>query len=290
LLLPEGTKPVPAIVFVQGAGPETRSASRFLGEYFAERGIAALIYDKRGAGASTGDWKHSSFEDLARDVTASVNLLRGRPEIDSHRIGLMGSSQGGWIAPMAASEISGIAFVIAKSAAAVTPEQQELARVRIQMRAEGDSADDIAQALHLYKHAIAYANSKSDWDSLKAEIGADSQKKWTMFDADTPKDYWFFDQIRLFFGHDPLSVIRELKPPLLVIFGGRDDDGPPLGCQIGPLMTAMSAQGKKSQLTIFPDAGHDLRVVVDKGQAWQFERFAPGYLDTLTSWVEAQTK
>src|SRR5262245_835144 len=94
LLFPSANGRVPAMVFVQGSGPETRSASRFLAQYFVSRGIAALIYDKRGAGASTGDWRHSSFEDLAGDTDAAVDYLKKRPEIDSSRVGIFGSSQG----------------------------------------------------------------------------------------------------------------------------------------------------------------------------------------------------
>ncbi len=92
LLVPKANGPFPIIVFVQGAGPETRHASMFLARYFVSRGMAAFIYDKRGSGESTGDWKHASFEDLAGDVVAVVTALRKQPEIDSSRIGLMGSS------------------------------------------------------------------------------------------------------------------------------------------------------------------------------------------------------
>jgi pimeloyl-ACP methyl ester carboxylesterase len=288
-LIPQRAKPSPAIILVQGAGPETRSASQFLAQDFATHGVAALIYDKRGAGDSTGDWKHASFEELAGDVEAAIAFLKRHPEVNPHQIGLMGSSQGGWIAPMAAVHSPEVAFVIVKSAAAVTPEKQELARVEIQMRGKGYSQEEITEALHLYKHAIAYARSGEGWDALKREIDADSTKEWAFFGADTPSDFWFFDQIRLFFAHDPLPVLRDLNVPLLVIFGGKDELGPPLASQIGQLLAAMRASGKESQLEIFPNAGHDLRTVPDKAQSWDFGRFAPGYLPTLRSWVEAHT-
>jgi len=290
LLLPNRHSPVPAIVFVHGAGPEQRSASRFLAEFFANRGVAALIYDKRGAGESTGDWKVSSFDDLAEDVTAAVSFLKSRPEIDASRIGLMGSSQGGWIAPMAALRVPDLAFLIVKSAAAVTPEQQELARVEIQMRAEGNSPDDIAEALTLYRHAIQFSRTGEGWDSLAVEIAADSNKRWAFFDHDTPRNYWFFDQIRLNFDHDPIPVLEQVKAPILVIYGGEDNDGPPLQGSTGRLLEAMRRGAKNSELEIFPNAGHDLRVVQGKDQAWDFPRFAPGYLESLASWVEMQTK
>jgi pimeloyl-ACP methyl ester carboxylesterase len=290
LLLPERPGTAPAIVFVHGSGPERRYASKFLAEFFVRQGIAALIYDKRGTGESSGDWKRSSFDDLAEDASAAVTFLKGRPEIDATRIGLMGSSQGGWIAPMAAARIPDLAFLIVKSAAAVTPEEQELARVERQMRAEGYSASEVSEALDLYRNVIAYARTGKGWDSLANEISADSEKKWALFQRDTPKDYWFFDQIRLTFDHDPIPVLQQVRSPVLVIYGAKDDDGPPLQNSVGRLLHALDATGKSSELEIFPRAGHDLRVVLEKGQEWDFPRFAPGYLDSLTSWVELHTK
>jgi pimeloyl-ACP methyl ester carboxylesterase len=290
LLLPNRRGPVPAIVFVHGAGPEQRFASRFLAEFFVNRGVAALIYDKRGTGESSGDWTVSSFDELAGDVTAAVSFLKSRSEIDAARIGLMGSSQGGWVAPMAALRIPDLAFLIVKSTAAVTPEQQELARVENQMRAGGNSPADIAEALALYRHAIQFSRTGKEWDSLATEIAADSNKKWAFFGRDTPRNYWFFDQIRLNFDHDPIPVLEQVKTPILVIYGGEDDDGPPLQDTIARLLEAMRQGGNISELEIFPNAGHDLRVVQGKEQAWDFPRFAPGYLDSLASWVEQQTK
>ena len=289
LLLPRNSTPVAAIVFVHGAGAETRNASLFLAERFVKRGVAALIYDKRGTGQSAGDWKRASFEDLASDAEAAVRFLKSRPEIDGQRIGLMGSSQGGWIAPMAAIHQPNLAFVIVKSAAAVSPERQELARVEIQMREAGESPTDIAEAQLLYKNAIAFARSGEGWDQLHNEIEADATKRWALFAAGTPKDYWFFEQIRLFFSHDPLGVIGQIRTPLLVIYGGRDDDGPPLTDQIGPLLAAMQSQGKVSQLVVFPNAGHSLRVEPGQSEAWDFGRFAPGYLELLDAWVRDHT-
>ena len=290
LVMPRTTVPVPLIVFVHGAGPDTRVSSLFLADYFAHRGVAAFAYDKRGAGESTGDWKHASFETLAGDVEAVVQFLSKQPGIDAHRIGLMGSSQGGWIAPMAALHLPIIDFVIVKSGPAVTPEQQELARVARWMTGEGASSTDIAEGQNLYKNAIAYARTGIGWDALQQEIKADSTKPWAFFPADAPSDFYFFDQIRLFFAHDPIPVLQQLRCPLLVIFGGKDDDAPPLETEVGPLLTAMQANGKDSQLAIFPRAGHDLRIVPQSGEPWDFGRFAPGYLQLLGSWVDAKVQ
>jgi hypothetical protein len=75
LLLPLTKGAHPAVVFLHGAGSEGRYASRFLAEYFTRHGIAALIYDKRGVGKSTGDWKRSDFNDLAGDAIAGIQKV-----------------------------------------------------------------------------------------------------------------------------------------------------------------------------------------------------------------------
>jgi hypothetical protein len=74
----------------------------------------------------------------------------------------------------------------------------------------------------------------------------DSDKKWTMFSRGTPKDYWSFGEIRSDFDHEPLPVIRQLRAPLLVIFGGRDDLGPALQDSLGELIAAMRVGGTGS--------------------------------------------
>ena len=288
LLLPAAHHPAPAIIFVHGAGPETRNASRFLAQFFASQGVAALIYDKRGTRASTGDWMHSSFEDLAKDAVAAVNYLKTRSEVDPFRIGLMGSSQGGWVAPMAALRSSHVHFVIVKSGAGGTPEQQELARVEMKMRADGNSSQDIEQSLSLYRQLIAYARTRQGWDELSMALKAASQKSWYYF-GDVSKDWWFLDFIRLNFGYDAAPVLQNIKSPVLMIFGGKDTDIP-VQASLGRLIPALSGAGNRCALEIFPNAGHDLRVAPDKGDPWDFPRFAPGYLESLASWVKLQTE
>jgi fermentation-respiration switch protein FrsA (DUF1100 family) len=114
LYLPLAGSPAPAVVFVHGAGPAARGAGYHeLGRHFAQKGVAALIYDKRGCGASTGDWTRAGLHDLAEDALACVRLLRARPEINPAQIGLWGLSQGASIIPIAAGRSPEVAFLIA---------------------------------------------------------------------------------------------------------------------------------------------------------------------------------
>ena len=117
LLLPETPRPCPGVALVHGSGDDTRDDYRVFARYFAERGIATLIYDKRGVGASTGSWRAGTFTELAGDALAAVRLLAQRGDIDSRRIGLWGCSEGGWVAPLAASQSPDVRFLVAISAA-----------------------------------------------------------------------------------------------------------------------------------------------------------------------------
>jgi len=286
LLIPGDKGPYPAIVLIQGAGAEARNASRFMAEFFVERGVAALIYDKRGVGESTGDWKVSSFEDMAGDAVAGVNYLLTQPTISKPHIGLMGSSQGGWIAPMAALLSQSVSFVIVKSAAGVTPEQEELARTERSMLDRSFSAAETQEALALYKQMIDYAFTGSGWERLSAAQEKASQEDWGGFGL-FPKDSWWFKFIKLNFRHDPVPVLLEVHCPVLVIFGGKDPNLP-VDVSVLNVNKALAAHLSGSLVAVFPNAGHDLRVVPAPGERWSFPKFAPGYLDLLTSWIKAE--
>lgn len=287
LLLPEGKGPFPAVVLIQGAGPEPRSASRFMAEVFIQNGIAALIYDKRGVGGSSGDWQTSSFEDLAGDADAGVNYLLTQPVISKSHIGLMGSSQGGWIAPMAALLSTNVSFVIVKSAAGVTPEREELERTELLMHERGFSAAETQDALGLYKQMIDYAFTGNAWEQLSAAQEKASHEKWGGYGI-FPKDSWWFKFIKLNFRHDPIPVLQKLHCPVLVIFGGKDPNLP-VGVSVLNVNKALAFAPSGSLVVVFPKAGHDLRDVSTPGEPWSFGKFASGYLDLVTSWAKAES-
>ncbi|HSC26923.1 MAG TPA: alpha/beta fold hydrolase [Vicinamibacterales bacterium] len=123
-----GSRPVPAVIILHGSGRVT--AADLMGgpgRRLADMGLAVLAYDKRGVGQSTGDYSTinaansvAMFNLLAGDALAAVAVLGARPEIDARRIGLVGISQGGWIAPLAASRTTRVAFVVTVSAPAVS--------------------------------------------------------------------------------------------------------------------------------------------------------------------------
>jgi pimeloyl-ACP methyl ester carboxylesterase len=118
LTLPPGPGPHPAVVWVHGGGPQTRNYFPDLPAAISGAGFAVLTYDKRGVGQSTGSFPGDradafSIDALARDAEAAVRFLAAQPGIDRTRVGLVGHSQGGWIAPLAATREPAVRFVVA---------------------------------------------------------------------------------------------------------------------------------------------------------------------------------
>jgi pimeloyl-ACP methyl ester carboxylesterase len=115
LFLPQGEGPHPAVVWVHGAGPATRlTGTAPLIKALAGAGIAVLSYDKRGAGESKGKCcpgDDGHFNLLAADVAGAVSARRKRPDVDSGKIGLLGASHAGWVAPLAAVRSNEVAFL-----------------------------------------------------------------------------------------------------------------------------------------------------------------------------------
>src|SRR5262249_38161797 len=136
--------------------------------FLRAQGIAVLGYDKRGVGESTGDWRQASLQDLADDAIAAVRFLKARRDIDANRIGVFGGSQGGWIAPLAATRSADIKFVISICGPAVSPSEQELDRVSSQILIRAFSKEEADQAAELMRLRDNFVRSKATWGDLQA--------------------------------------------------------------------------------------------------------------------------
>lgn len=119
LALPGSAGPHPAVILVHGQGPLDRDMSfgrlrpfRALAEHLAEHGIASLRYDKRGVGESDGEFGSATREDLVSDLVAALWFLQDQPGVRRERIGLVGQSEGGMLAPSVASATQEVAFVV----------------------------------------------------------------------------------------------------------------------------------------------------------------------------------
>ena len=128
LFVPEGDGPFPAAVVIHGSGTSRRDNGWYLTltKYLQDSGIVVLLPDKRGSEKSEGDWRTSSFEDLSTDTLAAIKYLRAQELAPLSGIGVIGMSQGGWIAPLVASQEGNLAFLVSMVGPVVTPREQLL--------------------------------------------------------------------------------------------------------------------------------------------------------------------
>ncbi|MFT7480932.1 MAG: hypothetical protein ACI80N_004249, partial [Gammaproteobacteria bacterium] len=147
LTLPEGEGPHPVILLTHGSEPGSRRGYGMFVDLFARQGIAVMRYDKRGVGNSEGTYIEApDLRIPCADLLGAVSYLRAHASIDAERIGVFGASQGGWVAPMAASMSEHIRFVVVQSAPGVSPLEQNLFDKGNQLRRTGLSEPDLERA------------------------------------------------------------------------------------------------------------------------------------------------
>jgi dienelactone hydrolase len=288
LLTPAARGTHPAIILVHGSGPEDRDHVLPWARFLVRRGIAVLGYDKRGVGGSTGDWNMASFEDLAGDVVAAFAYLRTRADVDPAQIGLLGISQAGWIMPLAATRARELAFLISISGGAVTPAATTLDQAANEMKARGMKPQTIDDILAIMKLQYRFAQTGEGWseyaaarDQLAARLG---QPPPTM--PGTP-DHPAWQSIRRFYFFDPAPVLRQIRVPMLAIFGERDNNIL-ADKNSAALEAALKAGGHPDYtLRVLARANHGLFEAASGSNAEgpTLQRFVPEYFTTVEEWL-----
>jgi dienelactone hydrolase len=280
LLLPNVDGRVPAVVFLHGSGPEGRWASRYLATRIAARGFASLIFDKRGVGSSTGDWRVATPDDLVGDAVAAVARLLDEPRIDSARIGIHGHSQGGTLAPMIATRSSHVAFVIASAAAGLPTDSVELYSLLSFVLPNAATAEDSASATQYASEVVAVAyrgRPRTLVDSLAVRL---KERPW-FFPLPPPDNpYWTFSSA--FALYKPLEWWAQVRVPVLLLYGADDQRVP--AAESAARIGAVLRKAGNTQLTIriFPGADHTFRLRPGPSD-WPVT--APDYIPSLVSWL-----
>lgn len=279
----------PAAVIVPSSGPDTRSNTGILlrAEMLVNSGFAALIYDKRGAGDSTGDWQRASFEEQADDALAGVAFLENRKDINARQIGLMGHSQSAWIVPMAVARSKKPSFLIITSGGGTLVAEQEIYRAETQTRNAKFSEEEISEAVNLMKLKWDYALTGEDWEKYQSVAKKAQSKKWfSNIGAALDKDpkYWQFE--RQLKGFEPTSFIKKLQIPVLVLFGENDDTVPPKVDSVIWENSLKEAKNKDYKITILPKLGHTLLLYQEGGKPF----LATEPIEIMRNWLQARFK
>ncbi|HWB11687.1 MAG TPA: alpha/beta hydrolase [Pirellulales bacterium] len=295
LFRPTGPGPHAGIVLVTGSGANDRTyggVATMLGRYFAAHGLCCLSWDKPGVGASTGDFNQQTFHDRAAEVLAATRFLRQRAEVDGRRVGIWGHSQGGTVAPLAASlsdkaVSEDIAFLIVVAGWQGAAWRQDLVRVEQEMRAEGAAEREIDEAVQFARQRMDFMRSGSPFEMLDAAQEAAQSQPWFRYVQRC--DRTLYGSACKMVNYDNSAAWERVKCPVLAIYGGKDVSSGPAEPLLAVIRHGL-AKGGNEGLThrIFPEARHDFcatRIDREAGQADELPALEPGYLEAMSEWL-----
>lgn len=268
LVLPEGGSAQSMAVWIEGSNNNPSTDDSVWPYELARRGVAVFVYDKRGTGTSAGT-PSSDFHARARDTAAAVSEAR-RLAPGIRRVGVIGGSQGGWVAPLTATRVP-LDFMIAAFALAEGPIAQDQALVAQQLREAGfdGAAQSQARELTAITERIVRSNMRDGLDALEAFKAQAAGAPW--LSAIQPRSYtglflkFSAQDIRthgptlaqgLNFDHEPRPVIEAITPRQLWLLGGNDRQAPNAGTQ--HILRQIQRKRRNIAVVVFPKADHGL--------------------------------
>ena len=290
LFIPAGDGPFPGAVVISGSGPSDRDsywAHAFI-DIFLASGVAVLLPDKRGTDGSEGDWRSADFDDLAADARAAVDFLRSRPDIDPGRVGLVGLSQGGKIAPVAAARTQTVAFVMDFAGAATSLAEQINWEMYHTFREAGVEGEALQEALSLQLLAEKYVAGELAWDLYKSALDAALAGPGAEVAKGFPSspDAWQWSFFRGISTFDPLPSWREVDVPVLVVYGEDDHNAPAIRSTYSLIRAFMEEDHPDWTVRVLPGTGHGL---------WNPESPDPGHpelhpelLSLMRDWIRTR--
>jgi pimeloyl-ACP methyl ester carboxylesterase len=316
LSLPANGAPSPALVFITGSGAQDRDEDvlgfkvfKILADHLTRNGFAVLRLDDRGVGKSTGNLAKSTSEDFAGDALAAVAYLKTHKGIDPARIGLLGHSEGGLVAPLAATRSRDVAFIVLMSGPSLTGERIMLEQNYLVLRAEGAPEADIKENGEIQRMLFAAVKTDQGWDEVDAAIRRSllariarmtAEERKGIPDAEAVaaqraaaqiagyKTLWF----KYFLTYDPAPVLAKVICPVLALFGEKDVQVP-AEMNRKEMVAAFERGGNKAAVTKIIAGANHLYQAAKTGGVGEYaslpKAFAPEFLDTLIVWLKATT-
>ncbi|MDX5421968.1 MAG: alpha/beta hydrolase, partial [Hymenobacteraceae bacterium] len=313
LTIPNTPGPHPTLLLIPGSGPSDRDQTIFghkvflvWADQFTRAGYAVLRADDRGVGGSTGKYEETTVQDFASDAAAAVRYLKTRREVDTQNIGLIGHSYGVDIAPLAAAQSTGIAFVVLMSGAAEPNTTGLIPSTEAVYRQAGASEEAIALNSEILKAAFRILRTEPDVEDAKqklekqlqrfnpqlARLSKEDLKKVELASPINPKAFYKFltPGGRSELLNDPTEGFRQLKCPVLAVNGTKDVQVLPYHL---PLVEKAIRKGGNKNVTVkmFESKNH-LFQTAKTGSIPEYaeieETIAPDVVEYVVNWMNSQ--
>jgi uncharacterized protein len=313
LTRPKGARgPVPAVLLITGSGPQDRDEAVMghrpflvLADYLTRKGIAVLRVDDRGVGGTSAGTPNDTSENYVADVLAGVEFLKTRKEINPREIGLIGHSEGGMIAPLAAAQSNDVAFLVLISGPGLPGDRLILLQNDMISRVGGMSDATREQMRLLYTRIFALLKEEKDNAAAEKKIRealADQMSRMTEAQkqefaeikavVEAQGGMYVSPWFRYFLNYDPRPALMKVKVPVLAVNGERDLQVP-ADENLAAIGEALKAGGNKDYAVVkLPRLNHLLQTSktgAPEEYAEITETISPTALDTITNWILKHT-
>lgn len=307
ITMPATGKDFTVVVLITGSGAQNRDEEIMghkpflvIADYLTQHGIAVLRYDDRGTAKSTGDIRTATTADLATDAESAVAWLKTRKEINPRKIGLMGHSEGGVIAPMVAAKSKDVGFIVMLAGTGIRGDSLLLLQTELIARASGLSESKVAKIIkfnsQIYNKIIKTNEPVSQQEltdfmatTLKDDIMEVAPEK-TAIDsyieqlAVSTSNPW----IQYFLRYDPAPVLEKVKCQVLAVNGDKDLQVPAT-VNLQAISKALKKGGnKKVTVKEYPGLNH-LFQECTTGSPSEYasieQTFSPDVLKDLADWI-----
>ena len=307
LTLPKGKGPFKAVILITGSGPQNRNEELLghkpfliISDYLTRNGIAVLRYDDRGIGKSEGEFPKATTLDFVVDVLSAVQYLKTRKEIDSKKIGLIGHSEGGLIAPIVATKTDDVAFIILLAGPGLPGSDIITIQAELIARVKGETEENIKTGKDFNIKVFKEINTQTDVTELKntldnifsefydnlsnEEKEKTGSKKSFLLRSKTLLTPWF----RYFLKYDPRPTLEKVKCPVLALNGEKDLQVPAKE-NLKEIEIALKKGGNKNfKIVELPGLNH-LFQTAKTGSPSEYskitETFSPKALKIIIEWI-----
>ena len=298
LHLPAHHRPKALVILQYGSGRDSAVANNFVQYLLPLKDIGVFVFDKRGTGRSTGVYT-ADFKVLASDMNAALAALRAQTAARDTPIGLMGESQGGWVAPLTAA-LSPVDFVIVSYGLAISAAEEDRQEMLQVLKARGFGSDAVAKAEVLQKATTRVIDSRFASASLdemerlkalyraepwfKAGLGGDYTGPLTASPADQLGPFREAFSFAIDLNYDPEPTLRSTgATPSLWVLAGLDTEAP--SATSLEILRRLQNEGAQIDIALFPKADHGIIEVADPKTGALAGAHAPGYFDLLGDWI-----